>query len=294
MKKLTQEQRTKLDRAQQIIDYQFKDESILLHAITHPSAVEGLPVKYSYERLEFLGDSVLGAIVANEAFHRFSDIDEGGLTRIKVALVSGQCLSKVAKQLGYSDIIIFGESERGTNGRGLHSALENVYESVLAAMFLDGGLEVAHEFVARTLFPLMVVDLAKEPESPKSMLQEKLQGEGLSPTYKLVKTQGPPHDRTFVTQVFAGVKALARGVGRSKKESETRAAREALHAIDEGKIADEEKIAKQDKAQHKAERAHRRAERRAERKEERSKQKLEKKERHAAEKSEHGPTGHEM
>lgn len=288
MKELTKEQRTKLDRAQEILHYHFKDETLLLHAITHPSAVEGLPVRYSYERLEFLGDSVLGSIVANEAFHRFGNIDEGGLTRIKVALVSGQCLSKVAGDLGYQDIIIFGESERGTNGRGLHSALENVYESVLAALFLDGGLDRAREFVAQTLYPLMNVDLAKEPESPKSMLQEKLQGEGLSPTYKLVKTQGPPHDRTFVTQVFAGVKALARGVGRSKKESETRAAREALHAIDQGKIADEEKIAKKDKAQRKAEKAHQRALRRAEKKEERAHQKLEKKGRQA--KKEQTPT----
>lgn len=282
MKKLTKEQRKKLDRAQQILDYKFDDETLLLHAITHPSAVEGLPVRFSYERLEFLGDSILGSIVANEAFHRFGTIDEGGLTRIKVALVSGQCLSKVADGLGYSDIIIFGESERGTNGRGLHSALENVYESVLAAMYLDGGLELARQFVARTLFPLMNVELAKEPESPKSMLQEKLQGEGLSPTYKLIQTQGPPHDRTFVTQVFAGVKALARGVGRSKKESETRAAREALQAIDAGKLAEEEKAAKQDKAHYKAEKAHQRAVRRAEKREEREHQKMEKKEREAA------------
>ena len=115
-------QRRKLDLAQDILGYRFKNETYILSAITHPSAVEGKPVKYSYERLEFLGDSILGALVADAAFHRFPEIDEGGLTRIKVSLVSGQSLSRVADDLGFADFIIFGQSERGTGRRGLHSA----------------------------------------------------------------------------------------------------------------------------------------------------------------------------
>ena len=111
----------------------------MLAAITHPSAVEGLPVTASYERLEFLGDSILGAIVATDLFERFSSMDEGELTRLKISLVSGKTLSAVAESLGIGECIVFGESEKGTGSRGLPSALENVYESVVGALYLDGG-----------------------------------------------------------------------------------------------------------------------------------------------------------
>lgn len=228
---LTDEQKNKIELAQRIIGYTFENESYLLSAITHPSAVEGKPVKYSYERLEFLGDSILGAIVADAAFHTYRNLDEGGLTRIKVSLVSGTSLAQVAESLGFADFIIFGMSERGTGRRGLHSALENVYEAVVAALFLDGGIGAAREFVYRTLVEHMSLDMARQPENPKSVLQERLQEEGITPTYKLVETQGPPHDRTFVTQVFAGMQALARGVGRTKKESESSAASSALELL---------------------------------------------------------------
>ena len=229
----TDEQQRKLAVAQEILGYRFADEQLLLSAITHPSATEGKSVKYSYERLEFLGDSILGAIVATIAFDRFHDLDEGGLTRIKVALVSGASLSDVAERLGFADVIVFGSSETGTGRRGLHSALENVYEAVVAALFLDGGLDAAWAFVDRTLMPKMSLELAREPENPKSALQEKLQEGGITPTYRLVETQGPPHDRTFVAQVYAGDKGLAQGVGRTKKEAESQAAKSTLARLSE-------------------------------------------------------------
>ena len=222
---LTAEQQTKLERAQQIVGRTFENTQYLLSAITHPSATEGRAVKFSYERLEFLGDSILGALVANAAFHQFPELDEGGLTRIKVALV--------AEKLGFADVIVFGSSETGTGRRGLHSALENVYEAVVAALFLDGGLDAAWAFVDRTLMPKMSLELAREPENPKSALQEKLQEGGITPTYRLVETQGPPHDRTFVAQVYAGDKGLAQGVGRTKKEAESQAAKSTLARLSE-------------------------------------------------------------
>lgn len=230
---LSEEQQRKLKRAQTIVQYRFKNEEYLLSAITHPSATEGRSVKYSYERLEFLGDSILGALIASEAFHRFHELDEGGLTRIKVALVSGTSLTDVANSIGFADIIVFGSSETGTGKRGLHSALENVYEAIVAALYLDGGVGVAREFVQRTLVPRMSIDMAREPENPKSALQEKLQEDGITPTYKLVETQGPPHDRTFVAQVFAGTQGLARGTGRTKKEAESQAAKSTLARLGE-------------------------------------------------------------
>ena len=228
-----EEQRRRLDRAQEIIGYTFNNEQLIRSAITHPSAAEGRSVRYSYERLEFLGDSILGAIVASIAFHRFVDLDEGGLTRVKVALVSGSCLADVAQKLGFADVIMFGSSETGTGRRGLHSALENVYEAVVAALYLDGGMEAATVFVERTLIDRMSIDLAREPENPKSALQEKLQEDGITPTYRLVETQGPPHDRTFVAQVFAGDHGLAQGTGRTKKEAESQAAKSTLARLGE-------------------------------------------------------------
>lgn len=230
---MNEEQRKKYDQAQQIVGRTFKNEQLLLSAITHPSAAEGKSVRYSYERLEFLGDSILGAIVASAAFERFHDLDEGGLTRIKVALVSGSSLADVAKSLGFEEVIIFGSSETGTGKRGLHSALENVYEAIVAALYLDGGIDAATSFVESTLIGKMSLDLAKEPENPKSALQEKLQEDGITPTYRLVETQGPPHDRTFVAQVFAGDQGLAQGTGRTKKEAESQAAKSTLARLGE-------------------------------------------------------------
>ena len=271
---LTEEQEQKLARAQEILDYRFDSEHLLLSAITHPSATEGKSVKYSYERLEFLGDSILGAIVAAIAFHRFHDLDEGGLTRIKVALVSGASLSDVVDRLGFADVIVFGSSETGTGKRGLHSALENVYEAVVAALYLDGGIGAAQEFVERTLIPRMSLDMAREPENPKSALQEKLQEDGITPTYKLVETQGPPHDRTFVAQVFAGTQGLARGTGRTKKEAESQAAKSTLARLGEffGLGVDEETRAEKAEAAKlaKAEKAAARAEEKARKKSERA------------------------
>lgn len=248
------EELERIDRAQGIVGYEFKNKQLVLSAITHPSAAEGRPVQYSYERLEFLGDSVLGVIVAMAAFEKFKDLDEGGLTRIKVALVAGSTLSEVAHELGFTDIIIFGDSEVGTGKRGMHSALENVYEAVVAALYIDGGFNVARDFIARTLLPRMTRDYAAKPENPKSVLQEKLQTEGITPTYQLVETQGPPHDRTFVSAVFAGMQSLARGVGRTKKESESKAAAQALKELEQTRKADAKAAKKAEKERQKAER----------------------------------------
>ena len=178
----------------------------------------------------------------------------------------------MAEDLGFADFIIFGQSEQGTGRRGLHSALENVYEAIVAALYLDGGIAAAQEFVGRTLITQMSEDMAREPENPKSALQEKLQEEGITPTYKLVETQGPPHDRTFITQVYAGLQELASGVGRTKKESESQAAASALDKLlgttPELKLAKEaQKAARAEaKAQAKAAKAAAKAARAAEKK----------------------------
>ena len=224
----------RIEHIERICNHTFANRELITAAITHPSAVEHLPVSASYERLEFLGDSILGAIVATDLFERFRDMDEGKLTRLKISLVSGKTLSVVAEKLGIGECIIFGESEKGTGARGLHAALENVYESVVGALYLDGGYDVTHEFVSRTLGPHMVPELADRPVSPKSRLQEITQREmRCAPEYRLEGEQGPAHSPTFTSVVLVEGRRVGRGMGSSKKEAESVAAADAIARLAE-------------------------------------------------------------
>lgn len=224
----------RIEHIERICNHTFANRELITAAITHPSAVEHLPVSASYERLEFLGDSILGAIVATDLFERFRDMDEGKLTRLKISLVSGKTLSQVSEELGIGECIVFGESEKGTGARGLHAALENVYESVVGALYLDGGYDVTHEFVSRTLGPHMVPELAERPVSPKSRLQEITQREmRCAPEYRLEGEQGPAHSPTFTSVVLVEGRRVGRGIGSSKKEAESVAAADAIARLAE-------------------------------------------------------------
>ena len=210
----------RLTRAQEILGHEFNNKVLLRAALTHPSAVEGQPVSASYERLEFLGGSL---------FESYPEFDEGKLTRLKVSLVSGATLSEVSHELGIDDIIIFGASETGTGARGLHSALENVYESLVGALYLDAGWDAAAEFIHRTLKPHLASERAEHPANPKSFLQECVQADGHEPpAYKLVGSEGPAHAPTFTAVVLIDGIRQGRGSGSSKKEAEGAAALEAL------------------------------------------------------------------
>lgn len=132
---------------EEILSYTFSDPSLLARALTHPSSVEEKRDTESYERLEFLGDAILGAVIALEAYKAYPSADEGRLTRIKVALVSGENLSRIASELGLQDYIVLGKSERQSNSRGLEAALENVLEAIFGALYLDGGIAVASRFI---------------------------------------------------------------------------------------------------------------------------------------------------
>ena len=215
--------------AERVCGHHFENQELIVSALTHPSAAEGMPVSASYERLEFLGDSILGAIVATDLFERFPDMDEGALTQAKISLVSGKMLASVAQRLGVADLIIMGESEKGTGARGMHSALENVFEAIVGALYLDAGYTATHEFVLRTLGPEVSPELARKPISPKSRLQEVTQREmRCGPEYKLVSEEGPAHDPTFTSVVMVEGRRLGRGSGSSKKASESAAAIDAL------------------------------------------------------------------
>ncbi|MBR3157976.1 MAG: ribonuclease III [Atopobiaceae bacterium] len=214
---------------ERICDHEFEDKELVVSAITHSSAAEGLPVTASYERLEFLGDSVLGTLVARSLFAQFPRMDEGGLTRIKTALIAGKTLAKVADELGIAPLIRFGISELGTGTRGMRKALEDVYEALVGALYLDGGVDAAAAFVERTLMPLMDPSLAKHPLSAKSRLQEVAQRDyHCGPEYKIVSQEGPAHTPTFTAVAMVEGRRVGRGKGSSKKDAEGSAALEAL------------------------------------------------------------------
>lgn len=219
----------RVEAAEQICGHVFTDKTLLERALTHPSAVEGARTKLSYERLEFLGDSVLGAIVATDIYERFPSMDEGELSQLKIALVSGNMLSMISEDLGIAPLIVMGESEKGTQARGMHSALENVYESIVGALYLDAGFDVTHDFVLRTLEPHMSPELARKPISPKSRIQEVVQRDmHCAPEYKLLGEEGPAHDPTFTSVVMVEGRRVGKGQGSSKKSSESAAAADAL------------------------------------------------------------------
>jgi len=219
---------SRLALAEEILQHRFADRELLRRALTHPSAFEHQDPDSGYERLEFLGDSVVNFLVAEEMYARFPHLDEGRMTRLKIALVAGSTLSQVASELGLADALILGESERGTGGRGMTSALENVYEALSAALYLDAGMGATRAWVERTLGPLVVEDATLLADHPKSALQELVQSRGEAPVYEILAEEGPPHDRVFTAQVSVGGRVLGTGVGRSKKEAEMAAAAEAL------------------------------------------------------------------
>lgn len=217
---------------EEIVGYKFENERYAISAITHPSAAEGRPVSASYERLEFLGDALLSAFVARYVFERFPSMNEGELSNIKTTLIAGETLSRISEELGIGPYLVLGHSEKGTQARGMHKALEDVYESLVGALYLDGGVEVARNFVQRTLLVYATPELARRPLSPKSRLQEVTQRDfHCGPVYKLVSEEGPAHTPTFTTVVLVEGRRVGRGKGSTKKESEAAAALDALRIL---------------------------------------------------------------
>ncbi len=222
---------TKLAIAERILGHHFDDQQLLQRALTHPSAVEDRDPTCYYERLEFLGDSIVGFFIAEELYTRFPLMPEGGMTRIKVSAVAGSVLASVSAELGLSDALILGESELGTGRRGLNSALENVFEALVAALYLDAGIDVARRWVLATLGPLISEEVASYPENPKSALQEIVQSRGESAVYRIDSQEGPPHARVFTASVEVAGEVIGTGSGRTKKEAEAAAATAALEAV---------------------------------------------------------------
>lgn len=211
----------------------FGDEALLRQALVHSSYVNEHPheVLGSNERLEFLGDAVLQLVVSELLYRRHADLPEGELTRARAAVVSTPTLSRKGRELGLGRFLLLGRGEESTGGRDRPSLLENAFEALVGAVYLDGGLDRARALVERLLGD--EIDRAVRGESVrdwKTALQEAVQRDGRAPEYSVVAASGPDHARTFEVVVLVEGRELGRGRGRSKKEAEQEAARVALQA----------------------------------------------------------------
>jgi ribonuclease III len=230
------------------LGYCFDDLSLLSHALAHRSWCGeqdgGAP---SNERLEFLGDAVLGLIVAGYCYEQYPDFPEGKLAKVRSAVVNARVLAAVALRLGIGEVLLLGRGEEGSGGREKASILADAFEAVLGAVYLDGGWVPAEALVLREL-GVAIAQAGEEPDDfdHKSRLQEKTVRDGHgTPRYAVVGS-GPDHDRAYAAEVFVGGELRGTGMGRSKKDAEQEAARnawEVLHAapapVDEAEAAAE-------------------------------------------------------
>ena len=216
-----------VEGCEQRIGYFFSDKNLLQAALTHASGAEHRLA--SNERLEFLGDAILGAVVCELLFHQYPGYLEGDLTRIKSIVVSRQTCAKISESLGMQEFLILGKGMI-THPSVPPSLLADVFESLVAAIYLDGGSQAAREFLERYIGP--EIELAAGGEmgnNYKSMLQQLAQREhGTTPTYQLLDEKGPDHSKCFKIAAQIGGSRFQPAWGRNKKEAEQRAARNAL------------------------------------------------------------------
>ena len=221
-----------LEGCQERLGYRFKDRDLLRAALTHASGAEHRLA--SNERLEFLGDAILGAIVCEMLYHQYPEYLEGDLTKIKSVVVSRNTCAKISDALGLEEFLILGKGMT-THPSVPPSLLADVFESLIAAIYLDGGVDVVTEFVARLVGP--EIEATADGDlggNYKSLLQQLAQREhGTTPTYQLLDEKGPDHSKCFKICAQVGRRRYQAAWGRNKKEAEQRAARNALSQLNQ-------------------------------------------------------------
>ena len=221
------------------IGYRFRDRGLLEHALTHRSRVheDASGGVFDNESMEFLGDSVLGFVIADMLFRQFPQHNEGQKSKLKASIVSATSLARLGERLGIGEFLILGRGEEKTGGRRKHAIIADCYEALIAAVFLDGGIGPAQGFIQRQFQDL--IDEARRSgvhaaftEDYKSALQERLQRDGRGlPIYRLAAEVGPAHRRRFEVEILVGGEVIARAEGRSKKEAAQTAAKAALESL---------------------------------------------------------------
>ena len=226
---------TNVRQVEQLLEYTFDDQSLLVQALTHPSYLHEISESDGgdYQRLEFLGDAVLGLLLAELLYTRYPGWDEGALSQLRSRLAGQDVLADRARVLGIGTFFLLGRGEEQTAGREKDSILADVLEALIAALYQDGGLQAARSLVVR-----LFEELAASPESlvlgrdSKSELQEYLSLHDYTPPeYRLVEESGPPHDRLFRFQILVDDRIVGVGQGKSKKIAQQAAAAEALDSL---------------------------------------------------------------
>ena len=226
------------DESDSLLGFRFRDPSLFRRALVHRSYCNehGLDATESYERLEFLGDAVLELTVSAHLYRQFPDSDEGQLTKARSWLVRGEALAQVARRWRLGERLLVGRGVEASGGRDQDSVLAAAVEAVIAAVYLDQGMEAARQFISVN----MIDELASmslsgpPPENPKSRLQERLQGQGKpAPTYRLAHREGPDHNPVFTIEVLVGNEVIGKGRGGKKSDAERAAAGDALTALND-------------------------------------------------------------
>ena len=223
------------EQLEKILDYSFNNKNLLVTALTHRSCLNSPKPKESYERLEFLGDAILEKMISIFLYHKYPDKMEGSLTAARSPLVRKESPSKIAKKIGIDNFILMSKGEESTGGRQNPSILEDVIESLIGALYLDGGPEASQKFFDRFILPNADQDVTEsELKDAKSLYQEKVQALGFtSPVYETTSAEGPDHNKVFSVQVIVNNRPIASGTGRNKQIAEQNAAKEALKVISE-------------------------------------------------------------
>lgn len=215
------------------LGYLFENVALLDTAVTHKSyANETAQGLEDNERLEFLGDAVLDLVVSRLLYDARPTLSEGEMSKMRSQLVKEESLGQVARSFSLGDFLRLGRGEEQTGGRDKASILANAFEALVAAIYLDGGFDLAFQFVEAIFRPSLAKTRPEADSDFKTRLQEFAQARyGKTPTYRLVGESGPDHDKLFEVEILVGKRQLARGKGRSKKEAEQRAAQDALEIL---------------------------------------------------------------
>lgn len=217
-----------LKKLEEKIGYEFKDKGLMVQALTHSSFSNEQKINKfkNYERLEFLGDAVLELLSSRFFYENYPDMSEGQMTRRRSSMVCEPALAFCARDLSLGNFILLGKGEEATGGRMRDSIISDVMEAVIGAIYLDGGIEKANEFVQK--FILSDLENKQLFYDSKTILQEKVQKEGLDLVYELVSESGPDHDKVFVVEAVIDGKTVGKGQGRNKKSAEQQAAYQVL------------------------------------------------------------------
>lgn len=226
-----------LRRIERALGVDFSDIGLLERALVHDSFLAEFPGVFeeSNERLEFLGDSVLDLVVAEELTRRYPGHPEGALTQMRASLVDKVALAGVGRRLGLGEWLVMGKGEAEIGGAERESNLANAFEALLGALFLDGGYEATREFSLRVMRDELdaVADMESPPRHPKSLLHEAAMERGFPPPeYEEVERLGPDHAPTFVAQAILNGRPMGRGKGSSKQAAEAEAALEAIKSLE--------------------------------------------------------------